>query len=103
MNKKIILFTFAALVLLLMIYKNKNSKNMPTSNTIIVGTNAEYPPFCFVENDKIVGFDIDIANEVAKRLGKKIEIKDMSWEALIPELLIGKVHFGKAENTTTRL
>ena len=63
------------------------------NNTLVVGTNAEFPPFTSIENGKIVGFDIDIASEVAARLGKKIEFKDMPFEALIPDVVLGHVDF----------
>lgn len=61
--------------------------------TLVVGTNAEFTPYCFIEQGKIVGFDIDIAKEVANRLGKTIELKDMPFEALIPDLILGRVDF----------
>ncbi|MDP3889234.1 MAG: transporter substrate-binding domain-containing protein [bacterium] len=66
------------------------------SDTIIVGTNAEYPPFTFIENNTIVGFDIDVVKEVVKRLGKKIEIKDMPFDALIPAIQLGTIHVAAA-------
>ena len=58
---------------------------------IIVGTNAEYPPFSFVKNDTIVGFDIDIAQEVCKRLNKKMVLIDMPFDALLPKIQLGQV------------
>lgn len=64
-----------------------------SENTLIVGTNAEFPPFAFIENGEIVGFDIDIAKEVAKRLNKEIEFKDMPFDSLIPDLTLGRVDF----------
>lgn len=63
------------------------------SSTLVVGTNAEFPPFCYIENKTIVGFDIDVAKEVAKRLGKTVQIKDMPFDALIPALTLGQVDF----------
>lgn len=60
-------------------------------STWVVGTNAEFAPFCFQEEGKIVGFDIDIVQEVAKRLEKKMELKDMPFEALLPDLMLGKI------------
>ncbi|MDP1879399.1 MAG: transporter substrate-binding domain-containing protein [Parachlamydiaceae bacterium] len=62
-------------------------------NHLVVGTNAEFPPFCFIEDNKIIGFDIDIANEVGKRLGKTIEFKDIPFDALIPAVNLGQVDF----------
>lgn len=63
------------------------------SSSLIVGTNAEFPPFCYIENKTIVGFDIDIAKEVAKKLGKTIQLKDMPFDALVPEVSLGSVDF----------
>ncbi len=62
-----------------------------TTDLLIIGTNAEFPPFSYIENDQIVGFDIDVIKEIAKRLNKKITFANMSFEALIPELQIGTI------------
>ena len=66
------------------------------SDTLIVGTNAEYAPFTYMENGEIVGFDIDISKEIAHRLGKKIQFKNMPFDALIPDVLLGHVDFAAA-------
>lgn len=63
------------------------------SDCFIVGTNSEFPPFSYIENGEIVGFDIDIAKEVSHRLGKQIIFKDMPFDALIPELALAQVDF----------
>lgn len=62
-----------------------------SSKVLVVGTNAEFAPFTYIEKGQIVGFDIDIANEVCKRLGKELKLKDMPFEALIPEVVLGQV------------
>lgn len=63
------------------------------SDHFIVGTNSEFPPFSFLEDGKLTGFDIDIAKEVARRLDKEIEFRDMPFDALIPELALNRVDF----------
>jgi ABC-type amino acid transport substrate-binding protein len=60
---------------------------------LIVGTNTEFQPFSYIEHEKIVGFDIDIATEVCSRLGHTMQLKDLPFDALIPELALGQVHF----------
>ena len=56
-------------------------------DVLYVGTNAEYPPFEYLdENGNVVGFDIDLMNEISRLIGKKIEIKDMTFDGLIPAL-----------------
>lgn len=55
--------------------------------TLLVGTEGTYPPFTFHDdNDKLTGFDVDIANEVAKRLGVKAEFKETQWDSMFAGL-----------------
>lgn len=62
---------------------------------LIVGTSADYPPYEFHKSvdgkDQIVGFDIEIAQEIAKDLGVKLEIKDMKFDGLLAALQSGNV------------
>jgi arginine/lysine/histidine transporter system substrate-binding protein len=76
----------------LLIAVPRETKDNP-EDYAIVGTNAEFPPFAFVENEKIVGFEIDLAREVCQRLGKKMKIKDLPFDALLPEVILGQVDF----------
>lgn len=72
---------------------------------IVVGTSADYPPYEFHKEingkDEIVGFDIEIAKEIAKDLGVKLEIKDMKFDALLAALNTGSVDFVVAGMTPT--
>lgn len=56
------------------------------------GTSAQYPPFEY-QNDKneIVGFDIDLANEISKRINIKFTYSNISFDGLIPALKTGKI------------
>lgn len=71
------------------------------TNTIIVGINSEFPPFSFKEDDAFIGFDIDVIQEVCKRLKKEIIFKDMPFDALIPEIQVGNIHAIAAGMTPT--
>lgn len=62
-------------------------------DTLLVGTNAEFPPFTYIQDGEVVGFDIDVAKEVCKRLKKEMKIKDVPFEAVIPDVITGQVHF----------
>jgi polar amino acid transport system substrate-binding protein len=44
---------------------------------------ADYPPFEYYEDGKIVGFDIDLAKAVAKKLGKKAVFEDMQLTTML--------------------
>lgn len=70
-------------------------------DTVIVGTNSEFQPFSFKEDDNFTGFDIDVIREVLKRLNKEIIIKDMPFDALIPEIQLGNIHVIAAGITPT--
>lgn len=78
-----------------------NPQVVEIPETIIVGTTADYPPFSFVDNNKIIGFDIDVVTECIKRLGKNIEIKDVPFELLIPQATIGTLHVIAADLAVT--
>ncbi len=83
----------ASFGILFYVSQRKSARTKPTElDTIIVGTNAEYPPFSFIDNEQIVGFDIDIIKEIAHHLNKKITFKNMSFAALLPELQLGTIH-----------
>ena len=102
--KKIIFGVFIVFFLIFMFifYRfHSSKKDIVADNILLVGTNAEYPPFCFIEKGEITGFDIDVAKEVSKRLGKEIVIKDLSWDALVPELQMGTVQVVAAALTPT--
>lgn len=54
---------------------------------LLVGTEGTYPPFTFHDKDgNLTGFDVDIAKEVAKRLGVQAEFKETQWDAMFAGL-----------------
>lgn len=65
------------------------------AGVLVVGTSADYAPYEFHKQidgeDKIVGFDITMAEEIAKDLGVKVEYKDMDFDGLLGALEAEKV------------
>jgi len=62
------------------------------ANTIVVGTSADYPPFeSKAANGTIIGFDIDLIKKVLTDEGYKVEVRDIAFDSLIPELQQGRV------------
>lgn len=53
---------------------------------IVMANGGAYPPFGFVENGNMVGFDIDLGNEIAKRLGVKPRWEKIDFSGLLPAL-----------------
>ncbi len=84
--KKILLILF----MLLLTGCNKES------DELVMVTEAGFAPYEYYENNKIVGVDVDIANEIAKELGKKLVIKDVAFDSIINEVKTKKADFGAA-------
>jgi len=61
-----------------------------TEGLLTVGTDAAYPPLENVEAGEFVGFDIDLAKEMAERLGLEAEIINTSWDGIFPALIAHK-------------
>lgn len=54
---------------------------------ILVGTEGTYPPFTFHDTSgKLTGFDVELAEEVAKRIGVKVEFKETQWDGMFAGL-----------------
>ncbi len=54
---------------------------------LVIGTEGTYAPFTFHDpSGKLTGFDVEIAEEVAKRLGVKAEFKETQWDAMFAGL-----------------
>ncbi|MFA5074630.1 MAG: ABC transporter substrate-binding protein [Candidatus Babeliales bacterium] len=87
----------AFIIFIYLFIQKKESSN----KILVIGTNAEYSPFTFVKDDKIVGFDIDIITDVCKHLNKKFIIKDMPFDVLIPEIQRGSINIIAAGMTPT--
>jgi ABC-type amino acid transport substrate-binding protein len=104
--KKLSLFILITLIIVTTFAVWRSAKKVTPGNsfeTVIVGTNAEFQPFSFKEkNGEIVGFDIDVITEVLKRLNKRMIIKDMPFDALIPETQLGNVYVIAAGITPTK-
>lgn len=69
--------------------------------TLIMGTNAAFPPYEYYENDTIVGIDAEVAAAIAEKLGMDFKIEDMEFDAIIPAVQSGKVTMGMAGMTVT--
>jgi polar amino acid transport system substrate-binding protein len=75
--------------------------NAKSRGVLKMGTCANLEPFSFQSNGIITGLDIELSRLLAGRLGKKIEIIDMNFEALIPALQSGKIDFALSNFNVT--
>lgn len=59
------------------------SDRVEKTQTLLVGTEGTYAPFTFHdESGKLTGFDVEVIEAVAQRLGLKIEFKETQWDAM---------------------
>lgn len=56
------------------------------SGVITMGSDTAYPPFESMEGSKAVGFDVDVAEAIAKKLDLKLEVVPTAWDGIIPGL-----------------
>ena len=69
--------------------------------TLVMATNAAFPPYEFYEGEEIVGIDAEIGAAIAEKLGMDFVIEDMEFDAIIPAVTSGKASFGMAGMTVT--
>jgi polar amino acid transport system substrate-binding protein len=65
----------------------KKSSSSSVPNPIVWCVDTTYPPAESIVNGKAAGYDIDIANAVAKQLGSTAQIKTTGFTVIIPALL----------------
>lgn len=91
--KKILYFVLALFSMLALgaCSSEKNQASASEEKVYKVGIAANYPPFDFIKDTKITGFDVDLLEEIAKRENLKLEWVNMSFDGLIPALKAGKI------------
>jgi len=55
-----------------------------------VGLDPSWPPFEYVEDGQIVGFDVDLAREIGRRLGVEVALVNVGFDALYDALQVGR-------------
>jgi ABC-type amino acid transport substrate-binding protein len=70
-------------------------EHIQETGVIRVGTDPTWPPYQMLDdNNNIVGFEVDIANECAERLGLTIEWNDVSFDSIILSVQQGQLDMG---------
>lgn len=66
-------------------------KDIKSSGVLKVANSGAYPPFSFVDKQgNLIGFDVDIADAVAKKMGLKAEVKSTPWSGIVAALVADK-------------
>ena len=76
----------AATALTLISAQARSFEDIKKDGKIVVATEGQYPPYNFFQGAKLAGFEIDLAEAVAKKLGVTLEWKALSFDALLAGL-----------------
>ncbi len=86
--KKFILVIFCAFIT----FSRAFASAPEEKEVLVVGTESTYPPYEFRSpENELMGFHVDLVEAIGRMIGKKIEWVDMSFDSLIPSLLMGKL------------
>lgn len=102
MKKKIVLTgLILAMAISTMACSKKDAQTSGTadSDTLVMATNAEFPPYEYLEGSDFKGIDIEIAQAIADDLGKELVIEDMAFDSIITAVQSGKADIGLAGMT----
>ena len=72
-----------------------------SSGKLVMATNAAFPPYEYVDGGNYYGIDVEIAEEIAKRLGKTLRIEDIEFDSIIGGIESGKYDMALAGLTVT--
>lgn len=59
-------------------------------NTLHFVVSADYPPFTFVKNGEICGFEVDLATQIAKKLGLEAKFQDVPFASITATISNGQ-------------
>lgn len=78
------------------------SESTTGNKKLLIGTNAEFPPFEYINNDGVEdGFDIALIKAIGKEMGYDVEIKNMEFKSLIASISTGGLDGAIAGMTVT--
>lgn len=94
--KKYILVLVVLMVMLSVLFTgcsgDKSMKQIEKDGKFVVGLDDSFPPMGFrSDSGEIIGFDIDLAKEAAKRMGVEVEFKPVDWDGVILSLTSGDI------------
>lgn len=95
MKKKILAMVLAAATVLSMTAcgSEKDTKATDQKEQLIVGTEAGFAPYEYLEGNEVVGVDMDIAKAIADELDKELVIQNMDFDGALIAVQQGKVDF----------
>lgn len=69
--------------------------------TLIMATNATFPPYEYKDGDNFAGIDVEVAQKIAEKLGMELEIQDVEFGSIVTGVQTGKYDIGMAGISVT--
>jgi polar amino acid transport system substrate-binding protein len=105
MKKKLVKLVSLAVASVLSVSMLAGCGSTKESETLIMGTNAAFPPFEYTTSNGLVGdydgIDVAIAQKIADSMGRTLTIEDMDFDGLVASVKSGKVDMVIAGMTAT--
>ncbi len=101
MKKTIAIVMAAAMMLCVLAGCGSKGANTVEEGYLIMATNAEFPPYEYIENNEVAGIDAEIAAAIADKLGLELKIENMEFDSIITSVKNGKADMGVAGMTVT--
>jgi len=95
--KKMLTLTFAVLMIFTLAACGEEDtrsslEKVQDEGVLVMGLDATFAPMGFTdENDEIVGYDVDLAREVASRMGVELRLQPIDWNSKVLELDTNKI------------
>ena len=74
-----------------------------SAGKLIMATNAEFPPYEYHEGNEIKGIDVEICRAVAEKLGLELQIEDVAFDSIIPEVASRKQNMDFSDTYATSI
>lgn len=101
MKMKRIIAGLMSIAMLGMLTACDSDEKSSDKETLVMATNATFPPYEYYEGNKIVGIDAEIAEAIADELDMTLEIEDIEFGSIVAGVQSGKYDIGAAGMTVT--
>lgn len=76
-------------------------ESIQNAGSIVMYTDAAFPPFEYMEGETAMGVDVEIGMEIAKALGVELKVENVKFDSIVGGIQSGKAAFGAAGITIT--
>ncbi len=102
LQKLLFFITLSCFIMPQMVYAGAVTERIKASQTLVVGTTGDFPPFAAnTTQGKVIGFDIDLAHKLANGLGLTLKLKKMEFAKLLPAIKNGSIDIALSGITMT--